>query len=73
MVRAGDLLGIDDGLSTDEKAVREVVRAYCERRLTPSIGEWFEAGAIPEIRELTRELGAIGALGMISWDMAVQA
>jgi glutaryl-CoA dehydrogenase len=64
VVRADDLLGLDDCLSTDEKAVRDVVREYCERRITPHIGEWFEAGAIPEIREIARELGSLGALGM---------
>jgi glutaryl-CoA dehydrogenase len=64
VVRADDLLGLDDGLSTDEKAVRDVVRAYCERRLTPYMGDWFEAGGIPEIREIARELGGLGALGM---------
>jgi glutaryl-CoA dehydrogenase len=64
VVQAADLLGLDDGLSTDEKAVRDAVRAYCERRLTPSMGDWFEAGAIPEIREIARELGSLGALGM---------
>jgi glutaryl-CoA dehydrogenase len=64
VVRADDLLGLDDGLSTDEKAVRDVVRTYCERRLTPYMGDWFEAGAIPEIREIARELGGLGALGM---------
>ena len=63
-VRSDDLLGLDDGLSADERAVRLAVRNYCERRLTPYMGDWFEAGAIPEIREITRELGALGALGM---------
>jgi glutaryl-CoA dehydrogenase len=64
VVQADDLLGLEDCLSADEKAVRDVVREYCERRITPHIGEWFEAGAIPEIREIARELGSLGALGM---------
>ena len=59
-----DLLGLDDNLSDDELAVRGAVRDLCERTITPYIGEWFEAGAIPGLRDIAVELGKLGALGM---------
>jgi glutaryl-CoA dehydrogenase len=60
----GDLLGLEDLLSADERAIRDAVRDYCDRRLTPHMAEWFEAGGIPEIRGIARELGELGVLGM---------
>ncbi|NEE61363.1 acyl-CoA dehydrogenase, partial [Streptomyces sp. SID8455] len=33
-------------------------------RVLPHIAEWYEKGELPGIRELARELGALGALGM---------
>jgi len=33
------------------------------RRIDPYVAEWFEAGEIPNIRGLTRELGSLGLLG----------
>ncbi|MBY6364468.1 acyl-CoA dehydrogenase family protein [Rhodococcoides corynebacterioides] len=59
-----DLAGIDDLLSADEKAVRDSVRALCERRVEPYVGDWFERGEIDDIRGLAKELGALGVLGM---------
>lgn len=59
-----DLLGIDDLLSEEEKAVRSSVRALCDKRIEPYIAEWFEAGELPGARELAKELGDLGLLGM---------
>jgi len=59
-----DLAGIDDLLSAEEKAVRTVVRQVCASSIDPYIADWFEAGDLPGIRELTRELGKLGLLGM---------
>jgi glutaryl-CoA dehydrogenase len=59
-----DPLGIDALLTEDEIAVRDTVRKFCADRVQPHIAEWFEAGELPQARELARELGAIGALGM---------
>lgn len=59
-----DLAGIDDLLSADEKAVRDSVRALCERRVEPYVGDWFERGEIDDIRGLAKELGSLGVLGM---------
>jgi glutaryl-CoA dehydrogenase len=59
-----DPLGFDDLLSEEDLAVRDTVRAWCQDRVLPHIAEWYEAGELPRVRELARELGAIGALGM---------
>jgi len=63
-VDPADPLGIDALLTEDEIAVRDTVRKFCADRVQPHIAEWFEAGELPQARELARELGAIGALGM---------
>jgi glutaryl-CoA dehydrogenase len=63
-VRPDDLLGLDDLLSDDERAVRSAARDFTKRAIVPHIGEWFEVGAIPGIPDLARELGRLGALGM---------
>ncbi|GHH74979.1 acyl-CoA dehydrogenase [Streptomyces sulfonofaciens] len=59
-----DPLGIDDLLSEDDLAIRTTVRAWTADRVLPRVAEWYEAGELPEVRELARELGALGALGM---------
>jgi glutaryl-CoA dehydrogenase len=59
-----DIAGLDDLLTEDEKAVRGAIRQMLDRSVEPHIAEWFEAGGIPEIRELTQELGKLGVLGM---------
>ncbi|GAA1011156.1 acyl-CoA dehydrogenase family protein [Streptomyces thermogriseus] len=59
-----DLLAIDDLLSPDEKAVRASVRQVCDAVIEPHIAEWFERGELPTIRELAKELGGVGLLGM---------
>lgn len=59
-----DPLGLDDLLGDEDRAVRDTVRRWSESRVAPHIAGWFESGELPEVRELARELGAIGALGM---------
>ncbi|MCC9708547.1 acyl-CoA dehydrogenase family protein [Streptomyces sp. MNU76] len=59
-----DLLGLDDLLDPEDLAVRDTVRSWAGNRVLPYVAEWYERGELPEIRELARELGAIGALGM---------
>ncbi|MER6462509.1 acyl-CoA dehydrogenase family protein [Streptomyces sp. NPDC048409] len=61
---AGDPLGIDDLLEPEDLAVRETVRSWAADRVLPFVADWYESGELPGIRELARELGAIGALGM---------
>ncbi|WP_367140944.1 MULTISPECIES: acyl-CoA dehydrogenase family protein [Streptomyces] len=59
-----DPLGIDDLLTDEDRAVRDTVRQWAADRVLPHIAQWYEAGELPVVRELARELGAIGALGM---------
>ncbi|HEX3618162.1 MAG TPA: acyl-CoA dehydrogenase family protein [Solirubrobacteraceae bacterium] len=61
-VKPRDYLDIDSLLSDEERAIRDVVRAFVNDRVVPAVGDWFEQGTIP--RELAGELGALGVLGM---------
>ncbi|MEW1581736.1 acyl-CoA dehydrogenase family protein [Streptomyces microflavus] len=61
---ATDPLGIDDLLGPDDLAIRDTVRTWATDRVLPHIAEWYEKGELPGIRELARELGVLGALGM---------
>ncbi len=58
-----DLLAIDGLIDTEERAIRDTVRMFCEERIRPHVAGWFEDGRIPA-RDLARELGGIGLLGM---------
>ncbi len=62
MSAAVDLLNIDALLSDEERMIRDTVRSFVRERVLPSIAEWFEDGVFP--RELAKELGALGLLGM---------
>lgn len=59
-----DLVEIDEFLSADEKAVRDAVRQVCDKSVDPYVADWFERGELPVARELAKELGAVGLLGM---------
>ncbi len=59
---AVDLLGIDALLSHEERLIRDTVRGFVRDRVLPNVARWFEEGILP--RELGRELGALGLLGM---------
>ncbi|MFD4421614.1 acyl-CoA dehydrogenase family protein [Agromyces sp. NPDC058484] len=59
-----DPAGLDDLLTDDEKQIRGAVRDVLDKIAEPYIADWFENGSIPNIRELTRELGSLGVLGM---------
>ncbi|MER8085500.1 acyl-CoA dehydrogenase family protein [Streptomyces sp. NPDC094048] len=59
-----DPIGIDDLLDTEDLAIRDTVRGWATDRVLPHIAEWYENGELPGIRELARELGSLGALGM---------
>ena len=57
------LFGIDALLTEEERAMEETVARYCSDRLRPHLSDWYEAGDLPA-RELARELGDLGVLGM---------
>jgi glutaryl-CoA dehydrogenase len=57
-----DFLKIDEMLSEEELAIRDVTRAFVRDRILPEVAEWFEQGSSPI--GLMKELGALGLLGM---------
>ncbi len=57
-----DFIDVAHLLSDEERLVRDTVREYVRERVLPNVAEWFEAGTLP--RELGRELGRLGLLGM---------
>jgi glutaryl-CoA dehydrogenase len=58
-----DLLDLGALLSDDERAVRDAAREWIRRRILPEVEDWFERGEFPA-RELAKELGEMGFLGM---------
>jgi glutaryl-CoA dehydrogenase len=58
-----DLVDVDSLLTGEEIDVRAAARRFADERLRPSLPEWFETASIPA-RELAKELGALGFLGM---------
>ncbi|WP_155055503.1 acyl-CoA dehydrogenase family protein [Streptomyces blattellae] len=59
-----DPLGVDDLLDPEDLAIRDTVRRWAADRVLPYVADWYEKGELPDVRELARELGGIGALGM---------
>lgn len=59
---ARDFLAIDSLLSDEERLLRDTVRQFVADRILPEVAGWFEAGTIP--KELAKEMGALGLLGM---------
>lgn len=57
-----DYLNVDSLFAAEELVVRDRVRAFVDARIRPNINAWYEAACFP--RELTRELGELGVLGM---------
>ncbi len=57
-----DFLALDASLSDEERMMRGTARAWVRDRVLPEIAAWFEAGILP--KELVRELGELGLLGM---------
>jgi len=58
-----ELYGIDTLIDQDDRAMRDTVRAVMDDTVRPHIAQWYESGTVPA-RELAKELGSIGLLGM---------
>lgn len=58
-----DLVDVDSLLTEEEVAIRATARRFADERLRPQLPEWFESASIPA-RDLAKELGALGLLGM---------
>jgi glutaryl-CoA dehydrogenase len=60
-----DFLDLDAQLTDEERAGRDLVRTFCGKELRPSVPDWFEHGMSRQTaRELIREFGRLGLLGM---------
>jgi glutaryl-CoA dehydrogenase len=50
-------------LGEEDVAIRDTVRKYVEDKVKPQLAGWYESATIPA-RELAKELGSLGVLGM---------
>jgi glutaryl-CoA dehydrogenase len=57
-----DFLDLDQLLSEEERLIRDTTRSFVADRVLPEVAGWFERGELP--RELAKELGDLGLLGM---------
>jgi glutaryl-CoA dehydrogenase len=57
-----DFLDLDRLLSDEERLIRATTRSFVADRVLPEVAGWFERGELP--RELAKELGDLGLLGM---------
>jgi glutaryl-CoA dehydrogenase len=57
------LFDIDSLLDDEEREIRRSVRSLVQRSIAPEIATWYDIGELP-VRELARELGELGLLGM---------
>ncbi|MBL6276643.1 acyl-CoA dehydrogenase family protein [Micromonospora fiedleri] len=58
-----DYFGIDSLIDDDTRQLQAAVREFVDRRVRPHIATWYDDGQLPA-RELARELGELGVLGM---------
>ncbi len=58
-----DFLDIDSLLSSEEILLRDTVRSYVEKEITPNVGDWWDEGRIPTA-DLAKAFGDLGMLGM---------
>lgn len=58
-----DFLDIDSLLSDEEILLRDTVRDYVEKEITPNVGDWWDEGVIPHA-DLAKAFGELGMFGM---------
>jgi glutaryl-CoA dehydrogenase len=58
-----ELFDLESSIAEEDRAIRDTVRRYVEEQLKPQVADWYDAGTVPA-RELSRELGGLGLLGM---------
>jgi len=57
------LFGTDALLDDEDRAIRDTVRRHVDEKIRPHLADWYESASMP-VRELARELGSLGVLGM---------
>ncbi len=58
-----DFLDIDSLLSAEEILLRDTVRDYVQKEITPNVGDWWEEAHLPQ-EALAKTIGDIGLLGL---------
>ena len=58
-----ELFSTDRLLGEEDRVIRDTVRAYVDTQIRPHIADWYESAQFPA-RELARDLGDLGLLGM---------
>jgi glutaryl-CoA dehydrogenase len=58
-----DLIDVDALLTDEERQIRDLAREWIRDRILPEVEDWYERGEFPA-RELAKELGELGFLGM---------
>ncbi len=56
-----DFFDLARHFTSEERAVRDTVRAFVDARVLPTIGDHFEAGTFPT--DLIPEIAGLGLLG----------
>lgn len=56
-----DYYGVDDLLTTEQKLIRESIRAFVKEKVSPIIEDYAQRAEFP--KHLIKELGALGAFG----------
>ncbi len=57
-----DFLDVDSLLSTEDRDIRDTVRAFADAELAPHVADWYDQGTLPD--DLGPKLGELGLLGM---------
>ncbi len=58
-----DLIDVNALLTDEERQVRDLAREWVVDNILPNVDDWYERGEFPA-RELAKELGTLGFLGM---------
>jgi glutaryl-CoA dehydrogenase len=58
-----EYFGVGRLIDAETQELQSAVRGFVDRRIKPDIATWYEVGRLP-VRELARELGELGVLGM---------
>ncbi|HME90536.1 MAG TPA: acyl-CoA dehydrogenase family protein, partial [Myxococcaceae bacterium] len=57
---------MDFALPEDHRALQSSLRTFCEQKVKPFAREWDRTETLP--REVVRELGQLGAMGVLVGD-----
>ena len=58
-----ELFDVGALLDEEERAMQATVRTFLDARVRPHLADWYDGASLP-VRELARELGELGVLGM---------